>query len=119
MQAWRTHAAARVSAAAQARAARFVARAALGGVDRGLGRGRRADRASRCSATSVAGTASFGGGRFELRIGDAAVQSGAVTEGQVLESGAHGRIEVDLRSARAADEPRHARALRSASASRS
>ena len=46
------------------------------------------------------GTASFGGGRFELRIGDAAMQSGVVNEGQVLESGAHGRIEVDLQSAR-------------------
>jgi tetratricopeptide (TPR) repeat protein len=41
-----------------------------------------------------------GAGRFELRIGDAAVQTGAVAEGQVLESGAHGRIDVDLPTAR-------------------
>jgi hypothetical protein len=40
------------------------------------------------------------GAHFELRIGDAAVQSGALTEGQVLESGKHGRIDVDLVTAR-------------------
>jgi hypothetical protein len=40
------------------------------------------------------------GAHFELRIGDAAVQSGALTEGQVLESGKHGRIDVDLGIAR-------------------
>jgi hypothetical protein len=40
------------------------------------------------------------GAHFELRIGDAAVQSGALTEGQVLESGKHGYIDVDLGTAR-------------------
>jgi hypothetical protein len=40
------------------------------------------------------------GAHFELRIGEAAVQSGALTEGQVLESGKHGRIDVDLVTAR-------------------
>ncbi|MDD9932408.1 MAG: FecR family protein [Myxococcales bacterium] len=38
--------------------------------------------------------------QFELRIGDAAVQSGGIAEGQMLESGKHGHIEVALRDAR-------------------
>ena len=41
-----------------------------------------------------------GAGHFELRIGDAAVQGGAVAEGQVLESGELGRIEIELEGAR-------------------
>lgn len=41
-----------------------------------------------------------GTARFELRIGDAAVQSGAVAEGQVLETGGVGAIDVDLGTAR-------------------
>jgi tetratricopeptide (TPR) repeat protein len=46
------------------------------------------------------GTQALGAGRFELRIADAAVQTGAVVEGQTLESGQHGRIAVELASAR-------------------
>jgi hypothetical protein len=41
-----------------------------------------------------------GTARFQLRIGDAAVQSGAVAEGQVLETGGVGAIDVDLGTAR-------------------
>jgi hypothetical protein len=41
-----------------------------------------------------------GAGRFELRIGDAAVQGGAIAEGQVLESGPLGRIEINLPNVR-------------------
>jgi len=44
-------------------------------------------------------TAVFVPGRFELRIADAAVQSGAVMEAQTLESGPRGRIAVELGSA--------------------
>lgn len=96
IQAWRTHAAARVplprKAAPLARtvwAASIAASAVAGGL----------------IAFSMFGGAgesptAFNVGHFELRIGDAAMQSGAVAEGQVLESGAHGRIEVDLRTAR-------------------
>jgi len=43
-----------------------------------------------------------GGAHFELRIGDAAVQRGVVAEGQMLESGDLGDIEVDLGNARIA-----------------
>jgi hypothetical protein len=46
-----------------------------------------------------AATAAFVPGRFELRIGDGAVQSGAVMEAQMLESGPRGRIAVELGSA--------------------
>jgi hypothetical protein len=42
------------------------------------------------------------GAHFELRIGDAAVQRGTIAEGQVLESGELGDIEVDLNDARLA-----------------
>lgn len=37
-----------------------------------------------------------GSAQFELRVDDAAMQSGTVVEGQTLESGPHGRIEVNL-----------------------
>lgn len=37
---------------------------------------------------------------FELRIGDAAVQRGEVAEGQVLESGKHGRLEISMSASR-------------------
>jgi tetratricopeptide (TPR) repeat protein len=46
-----------------------------------------------------AATAVFVPGRFELRIEDAAVQSGMVMEAQTLESGPRGRIAVELGSA--------------------
>lgn len=42
------------------------------------------------------------GAHFELRIGDSAVQRGSIAEGQVLESGELGDIEVDLGDARVA-----------------
>lgn len=45
----------------------------------------------RATDALAAGTA-----QFELRVDDAAMQSGTVVEGQTLESGAHGRIEVNL-----------------------
>lgn len=48
---------------------------------------------------AVAATASVIA-HFELVIGDGAVQSGYLTEGQVLESGKHGRIEVALSHSR-------------------
>ena len=41
-----------------------------------------------------------GTARFDLRIGQGALQSGSVAEGQLLESGQHGVIDVDLGSAR-------------------
>jgi tetratricopeptide (TPR) repeat protein len=44
-------------------------------------------------------TVAPGAGRFELRIAEAAVQSGAIMEGQALESGPRGRIAVELGSA--------------------
>jgi hypothetical protein len=45
-------------------------------------------------------TLAVGSARFDLRIGQGALQSGSVTEGQLLESGRHGLIDVDLGSAR-------------------
>jgi hypothetical protein len=97
LQAWRTHAAARVPLPGRPQtpfaravwAASIAASAVAGGI----------------VAFSVFGgtpqtTLAANVGQFELRIGDAAVQSGSVAEGQVLESGAHGRLDVDLRSAR-------------------
>jgi hypothetical protein len=45
-------------------------------------------------------TVPVGTARFELRIGDAAVQTGAVAQGQVLESGSLSAIDVDLGTAR-------------------
>jgi hypothetical protein len=66
-----------------------IAAAALVGLGLGLqGLGLVGDRAPDALA---AGTA-----RFELRVDDAAMQSGTVAEGQTLESGPHGRIEVNL-----------------------
>lgn len=97
-QAWRTHAAARVPLPGRraqkpfARAmwaASIAASAVVGGLV-----------AFSMSGEPPPSLLSASAGQFELRIGDAAVQSGAVAEGQVLESGAHGRIDVDLRSAR-------------------
>jgi hypothetical protein len=102
VQAWRTHAAARVplpgtrSVASGLRglglarlAASLAASAVAGGLIAFFLVG-----GDRASAPPAMGTA-----HFELRIGDAAVQSGTVIESQVLESGTHGRIEVDLGSA--------------------
>lgn len=48
----------------------------------------------------VAHTVAVGSARFDLRIGQGALQSGSVAEGQLLESGQHGVIDVDLGSAR-------------------
>jgi hypothetical protein len=102
LQAWRTHAATRV---ALPRARRSTGGDRLG----------RALWAGSLAASAVAGgliafyllagdrpraPASAGVAHFELRIGDAAVQSGAAAEGQLLESGQHGRIDLDLGSAR-------------------
>jgi tetratricopeptide (TPR) repeat protein len=53
----------------------------------------------------LAGRSSIVPASFELRIGDAAVQSGPLDEGQALESGQHGRIAVDLGSARLDMQP--------------
>jgi hypothetical protein len=53
----------------------------------------------------TAGGAGNEGAHFELRIGDAAVQRGAIAEGQVLESGDLGDIEIDLGDARIAMAP--------------
>lgn len=98
VQAWRTHAAARVplhtwkpqSPRARALWAASIAASAVAG---GL-------LAFWVTGGSEPSVPQAGAGHFELRIGDAAVQTGAVAEGQVLESGAHGRIDVDLPSAR-------------------
>jgi len=48
----------------------------------------------------AAQTIPVGTARFDLRIGQGALQSGSVAEGQLLESGQHGTIDVDLGSAR-------------------
>lgn len=53
----------------------------------------------------ASGGAGNEGAHFELRIGDAAVQRGAIAEGQVLESGDLGDIEIDLGDARIAMAP--------------
>ncbi len=102
VQAWRTHASARVPLPSTR------LRRATGRVTRGWW-------AASLAASAVAGgliafyllagdrpsaPSSLAAGRFELRIGDAAVQSGTVSESQVLESGKHGHIEVDLGTAR-------------------
>ena len=101
VQAWRTHAAARVQLPRSRRPSTGVR----------LGR---STWALSLAASALAGglfalylgTGSgptpvpVGSGRFELRIGEAAMQSGSLAEGQVLESGQHGRIDVDLGSAR-------------------
>ncbi|MDH5670818.1 MAG: FecR domain-containing protein [Myxococcales bacterium] len=50
--------------------------------------------------TGTGGSVGPGEARFELRIGDAAVQRGTIAEGQTLESGRHGRIDLDLGAAR-------------------
>jgi hypothetical protein len=103
VQAWRTHAAARVPLPGSrhvtsrfpiARQVRWAASLAASAVAGALiafffvaG--------DQTNAPPAVGTA-----HFELRIGDAAVQSGSVAEGQVLESGKHGYIELNLGSAR-------------------
>jgi TolA-binding protein len=101
VQAWRTHAAAKVQLPRARRPSTGVRLA-------------RSSWALSLAASALAGglfalylgtdpsptPVPVGSGRFELRIGDAAMQSGAVAEGQVLESGHHGRIDVDLGSAR-------------------
>ncbi|MFI5307489.1 MAG: FecR domain-containing protein [Polyangiales bacterium] len=99
VQAWRTHGAARVP---------------LPSSSRRPGRSLRGVWAASLAASAVAGAllafhvvsrdraqapVTPAAGRFELRIGDGAVQSGAVAESQVLESGSHGHIDVDLGSA--------------------
>jgi hypothetical protein len=98
VQAWRLHASARVplpgqrAAAPRARAlwaASIAASAIAGGLLAFSMTGREGESAP-----------TAGSGHFELRIGDAAVQAGAVAEGQVLESGALGRMEIELPSAR-------------------
>lgn len=103
LQAWRTHAAARVQLPARSRRpstgvrverrtwALSLAASALAGGLLALYLG---TTGARQTAVPV------GSGRFELRIGDAAMQSGPVAEGQVLESGQHGRVDVDLGTAR-------------------
>jgi len=50
----------------------------------------------------VPGRSSADVAHFELRIGDAAVQRGMIAEGQMLESGDLGDIEIDLGNARIA-----------------
>ena len=102
LQAWRTHAAARVHLPRMRRPSTGVrlerrtwalslAASALAGGLLALYLG---TSGARQNAIPV------GSGRFELRIGDAAMQSGPVAEGQVLESGQHGRVDVDLGTAR-------------------
>lgn len=101
VQAWRTHASARVPlpraadepAPARARTAVWAASLAISGVCGALV-GLYALHEDGAASRVRPGTA-----HFELRIGDAAVQSGQIAEGQVLESGKHGHIEVDLGSA--------------------
>lgn len=102
LQAWRTHASAHVALPRPRRStgshrvarmrwvASLAASAAAGGLIAFFAVGSDAP-----NATRAAGTA-----HFELRIGDAAVQSGSVAEGQVLESGKHGYLELNLDSAR-------------------
>ena len=48
----------------------------------------------------AAETIPVGTARFDLRIGQGALQSGSIAEGQLLESGQHGEIDVDLGTAR-------------------
>lgn len=50
--------------------------------------------------------AMVGGAQFEMRLGEGAIQRGAVTEGQTLESGRYGHIQVDLGRTRVEVEPR-------------
>ena len=115
VQAWRTHAAASVvlprfhSSAPPARsgpASRRVTGSAR--ISRGTWA---ASLAGSAAAGALLALYVFAGGQhgaqvatpgahFDLRIGDAAVQSGPLTDGQVLESGKHGHIEVDLGTAR-------------------
>jgi tetratricopeptide (TPR) repeat protein len=57
----------------------------------------RAHEAAIDSASAVA--------RFELRVDDVTVQSGSVSEGQLLESGQRGRIVLELASARLDMQP--------------
>ncbi|MGD8860423.1 MAG: FecR domain-containing protein [Myxococcales bacterium] len=99
LQAWRTRAAAHVPlpsrrlrrrGRARAMWAASIAASAFAGAVLGL-----IMLDAERPTTVPAGTA-----RFELRIGDAAVQSGSVAEGQLLESGKHGHIEVNLGDAR-------------------
>jgi hypothetical protein len=99
IQAWRTHASANV--ALPSRAAALLPR--------------RGTWVASLAGSAVAGaliacfvligdrhpaTPMPGFARFELRIGDSAVQSGSLNESQVLESGKLGHIEVDLGTAR-------------------
>ena len=96
-QAWRMHGAARVPLSRlrmQRPSARVLWVASIGSAAAGglLALSLLGDSAPTASRMGV--------GHFELRIDDAAVQSGAVSEGQVLETGEHGRIEVDLQIAR-------------------
>jgi tetratricopeptide (TPR) repeat protein len=101
IQAWRTHASANVALPAARRATSLLPR--------------RGTWVASLAGSAVAGAliAFFvlvgdrhaaapipGFARFELRIGDSAVQSGSLNESQVLESGKLGHIEVDLGSAR-------------------
>ncbi len=98
VQAWRLHASARVplpgqktqSPRARALWASSIAASAVAG---GL-------FAFSVFGGTEAGAPMAGAGHFELRIGDAAVQGGVIAEGQVLESGDLGRIEVELEGAR-------------------
>jgi ferric-dicitrate binding protein FerR (iron transport regulator) len=98
VQAWRTRPAAHVPLPGRARTERparlatwagsLAVAAAAGAVVAYFG----------TSLGSLGGRADIA--QFELRIGEAAVQRGSIVEGQVLESGELGDIEVDLGSAR-------------------
>lgn len=117
VQAWRTRAAANVPLPAARRDERSAAPRALGKWGATWGATWVATWGASLAVAAAAGAivAYFGaagmglGARrsaeaaeFELRIGDAAVQRGVIAEGQMLESGELGDIEVDLGDARIA-----------------
>jgi hypothetical protein len=109
IQAWRTRAAANVPLPAR-KSERAAARSPRWGTSLWVNWGASLAVAAAAGAIvayfganmELAPGASEGAAHFELRIGDAAVQRGVIAEGQMLESGDLGDIEVDLGDARIA-----------------
>lgn len=109
IQAWRTRAAANVPLPAR-KSERAAARGPRWGTSLWVNWGASLAVAAAAGAIvayfgasmELAPGGSEGAAHFELRIGDAAVQRGVIAEGQMLESGELGDIEVDLGDARIA-----------------
>ena len=101
LQAWRTHASANVVLPSTARRTSWLPRRGTWAASLAGSAAAGALIAFYMFAGERHGEAPVSGlARFELRIGDTAVQSGALSESQVLESGKLGHIELDLMSAR-------------------